>query len=131
MKWSDGLIEDNRTIVEILKEAKSVIENPENWCQGDLYQREDGSYATTPYDKGVCRYCSIGAVYKAIPFGHSGAGEYRRAATNFLERAIDLRSKNGGAYRVVDFNDTNPHSEVMEMWNDAIRIAEEDHESNI
>lgn len=131
MKWSDGLVEDNRTIVEILQEAKELISNPENWCQGDLYQREDGSPVTTAHAESICRYCSVGAIYKTVPWGNTNAGKNHWSVMSYLERAIDLRSKVSRSHEIVDFNDTNPHSEVMKMWDDAIRIAKEDYESNI
>lgn len=131
MKWSDGLVEDKRTIVEILLEAKSIIENPDNWCQGGLYQREDGSYAATAYEKGVCRFCSIGAIHKVVPWGRGKTLENIRKAITYLNRAIDLNSHGPFGAAIGTFNDMNPHEVVMEMWDDAIRIAEEENESNI
>lgn len=131
MKWSDGLVEDNRTIVEILKEAKNVIENPENWCQGVLYQREDGSSAISAHGAGVCRFCSIGAIHKVVPWGRGKTSENIRKAITYLNRAIDLNSHGPFGATIGTFNDTNPHSEVMKMWDDAIRIAKGEHESNI
>lgn len=131
MKWSDGLVEDHRTIVEILQEANKLIEHPDNWCQGYLYQRGDGSLSTYASDPEICKYCSLGAINKIVPHGIMGVIATRRKAINYLERAISLRTKVSYMIDITAFNDANCHDEVMRMWNDAIQIAKEEHESNI
>jgi hypothetical protein len=85
---------------EALVKAKSLIDTPEKWIQGD---------AKVKYADGSCRYCSVGAIYEI----NSKGMVYLRSA---------LININGGD-SVATYNDNHTHEEVMALWDKAIELA--------
>lgn len=122
MKWSDGLRKEDRTPAEIIQDAKKLIENPDNWCQGDLAQMEDSRSAASVVF--ACKFCSLGALHKAIPYGTIDARKTRMEMITILNKAIIKRL--GYFVTIADYNDNHSHEEVMKMWDCAIKIAKKE-----
>lgn len=100
---------------EILKEAKKLIENPENWTQH--------AYARTKHDQIIhvnsplaCKFCSLGAVEYLCDSNWSDT-----PAVMFLAKAAD------GPIGL--YNDNHTHEEVMQAWDKAIALAEQAEEA--
>lgn len=94
------------TTVEILKAARKLIEKPENWTKGEYYR---------PTENGYC-YCAIGALAEAAGVDPDGEVPGER------ELANALGSEN--LWKVVEFNDSHTHSEVLDLFSKAIAAAE-------
>ncbi len=97
---------------EILKKAREVIINPENWTQEAWARDKEGIPVDERSSYAVC-FCSMGALTKAGSID-AGSDEYNylRAATDYI----------GIAY----FNDSSTHPEVIEAFDKAIALAEKD-----
>lgn len=102
---------------EILIAAKALIDQPEKWTQHHAARNADGEQssfnpATKEFTGAVC-YCSWGALYaveKLMP------ATYSDAWNTLCDSAI----------APISFNDAHgrKHSEVMAMYDKAIRLAE-------
>lgn len=97
-------------IYETLVAAKKLIENPENWLQGEYCNGKD-------IDVSTC-FCSIGAVKKVL--GHAALSSDRNPATEALGAGF------GGFSYIAIYNDFHSHAEVMAMWDKAIEKAKEE-----
>lgn len=93
---------------EILIKAKEVIANPENWIQGSYAIDKDNNTAYG-FNKNTVCFCSIGAIQKVL-----GSNKLNKAE-NFLREAAGCN--------IVEYNDEHTHSEVMEVWDKAIKNA--------
>lgn len=107
---------------EILRAAKAVIENPENWIQG-MYARKDRNGPRADhllgFDEGATCWCSVGALQKVK------GDEFIYPLERRLSDAA--RALVGGLVEsAVHFNDNNPHYKVMRMFDVAIATAEEE-----
>ena len=100
-------------VSKVLINAKSLIEDPIRWTQGaharNSVNKPTGSISVT----AIC-FCSLGALNRTL--AKEGLG-----GDIFLEAELLL----GGAmgYDVAGFNDSATHSEVMEAWDFAIKLA--------
>lgn len=110
---------NNEKISEILTAAKAVIQDPVNWIRNDFAWDMHGNSLDdgTAHD-AVC-FCSLGALQKITQHqsGDSTDVPYYQAV-DYLYQAV------GG--NVVEFNDIHTHEEVMNAWDKAIALAEED-----
>lgn len=100
---------------ELLKDAKQVISKPENWTQG-VYARDSDDKEIRPERTDACKFCMYGALRR------NGGGFF--SATEFLLLAV----KEQCATDIVSYNDDpdRKHEEVMEVFDKAIKLAEED-----
>lgn len=87
-----------KTAKQILIAARQLIESPEQWIQGALYQ---------PGDK--C--CSVGAVFSAS----KAVEDHDQCERAFAALEIGIPS-GGFSY----FNDTHTHAEVLAKFDEAI-----------
>lgn len=105
---------------EVLRAAKALIENPENWTQ-NMYGRhtKTSKRHLMGFDEAATCWCSVGALQKVA--GHeevyhleSRLGEAARLIANTVEE------------NAVHFNDNRSHAEVMHMFDLAIERAEKE-----
>lgn len=116
-------------ISEFLIGSKDVISHEDHWCQNISSKTIDGSsicYA----DSEAYSFCSLGAIAKfCLSIGYNFLEDDFKLvarATDYLSRmsrAID------GTQGYITFNDTHSHSEVMELWDEAIALALKDESS--
>lgn len=108
-------MEQNEQIKVVLTEARKLITDPENWCQGSFHQvNEDGEWS----------HCAWGAV-EAVVYGRHGQkplrtkqpSVIRERATTALSDAIEARGRN---ISIGVFNDTTTHQEVLALFDEAI-----------
>jgi hypothetical protein len=115
---------------QILIEAKALIADPANWCQGDFAQDKDGFSVGALSERAACR-CSLGAVGCAAgidPNGHSP--ELAPIITSLDQAAFKLVHQNAEEWdgtSIVDLNDGDesvtdmtPHEAVMAAFDLAI-----------
>ena len=100
----------NRDNVKVLKDARDLISDRRRWTQGQYAVSRDGkSVFISPANKDAYAFCSIGACLRV--------GGY---VPSYLEHA----AKNRGYFQLWEANDSMKHAEVLEMFDEAIRLAE-------
>jgi Asp-tRNA(Asn)/Glu-tRNA(Gln) amidotransferase A subunit family amidase len=104
--------------LEILIEARRLIESPDNWTIQEFARDRNGHIAPVASEAAVC-FCALGAIARAAKI-EAGAA-CRSPAAEALLSAIGT-SKRVGA--VSDFNDTRSHPEVLALFDRAIKAAE-------
>lgn len=95
---------------EILRAAKKLIENENNWIKG-AFALDDEDNEVLGNDKKACKFCSLGAL--------QCVQNTRELPSLYLRDAANTTS-------VSRFNDDHSHQEVMEMFDKAIALAEKD-----
>lgn len=98
---------------EILKQAKQLIINPQNWMQGDWCN-----------DNQTC-FCGLGAVTRVVspnfdiyPGSTDGPDNYLRLA------ALKLDPNHDADTTFEPYNDSHTHEEVLHAFDVAIQLAE-------
>lgn len=106
---------------EILIKAKSLIDTPQKWTQGEYAKSEKGRRVQPTSPRATC-FCSVGAVLRAT----GSKDEFFWMIDNEQrEEAIDILSEAMNVEHVPLFNDTHTHAEVMAAWDEAIKLAKE------
>lgn len=59
--------------IEILKEVRAILDNPENWIKGAFARNSEGYVVNASSDDATC-FCSLGAVRKACNNKINAAG---------------------------------------------------------
>ena len=100
--------------IDVLKNAKAVIADPQNWCQGHLATDNKGNEVDTTNEKATC-FCALGALYKS--FDKLGNWNY-----DALQAMNDVVQMNSDYDTITAFNDETDrkHSDVVRMFNKAI-----------
>lgn len=102
----------------ILRQAKSLIEDKSKWCR-NAYAFTESGLRTTGYDADACKFCSIGALQRVLPLGTGGA------PAEFTEAVVTLDRATEGSL-IHTYNDNHTHAEVMRLWDNAISLAEKE-----
>lgn len=108
---------------DILRSAKKLIENPENWCKG-VYAKNSCGKTVSYLSPDATSWCAMGAILKMGGSEH----EYRLLCTAALgmPRCLAFTSING-SYSAASLNDACGHEVVMTMFDQAIFMAESEH----
>lgn len=105
---------------EILIKAKEAIANPENWIQGYYaFDKDRSPVGRGTHPSAVC-FCSIGALQKVVGYSDDASKEFLNARK---VREVTKVLTIAAGVAIVDYNDTHDHSEVMEVWDKAIKSA--------
>jgi len=99
-----------KTLVDVLVEARSLIECPRWWTRDDLARDCNGVRVNPSGPRAYC-WCALGAIVRAAGPGLS----QRRAAALLFRRVIDGD--------IVTFNDASNHAEVLAKFDEAIALA--------
>lgn len=101
------------TTLQILKEARLLISDPERWTKG-TFARNSENDPVLPDDKQAVCWCAVGSVGKVCETDSEGFGK----VTNELSLIV-------APDFIGDFNDTHSHPEVLAMFDKAITKLEE------
>lgn len=96
---------------EILKKARELIKDPENWTQKACARDKYGYEVEVDSKEAYC-FCTIGAIAKVS--GRSTDGDARNV----------LRDIIGGSRSIANFNDGHTHPQVLDVFDRAIALAE-------
>jgi len=96
-------------VSELLKQAKSLIEDEEHWCCG-VFARDKSGNPCTPRSQKAVAWCSTGAL------------QNKSFSEVYAEARLLLRKHMGMS--VIQFNDSHTHEEVIKAWDAAIQEAE-------
>ena len=97
-----------KSVADVLREARKLIEKPEAWAQGESARDASGRRVPIQDPKAVC-FCAVGAIWKVSHESHSDA---RRALAQVVGNAVAF------------FNDSHTHAEVLAAFDAAISRAE-------
>lgn len=101
---------------ELLERAKAKISNPDSWIQGTYAQNAEGMRVGFS-NAAACKFCSEGALLNVcVEESDSLVLENQMTARRILDQVTG---------HTVAWNDApgRSHSEVMEMFDEAIAIA--------
>ena len=105
------------TILETLIAARSLIADESRWCIGSNARSFKGDKLIDAQDPQAATWCAVGALLKVVPSGDFAAAE---EALFFLHNvAHDYFGEIPSSV-----NDLHGHSEVMRMYDKAIRILQ-------
>lgn len=109
--------EQTRQIWRVLRFARALIADKDNWATGWMAYNMAGEQ-TPPESVTACRFCALGAVYRAAKeLKHK---ELRSEALNLLS----FEAKRLFAMRLDQMNDVMGHKAVMKVFDAAIeRLA--------
>lgn len=105
-----------------MTEAKRVIEDPANWTTGWFAKDEFGTMVDSLSENATC-FCSLGALER---YAKRELEEDLVGGVRSLSREAQHRLECVMGMAVEDFNDYHTHSEVMTMWDEAIKMAVEE-----
>jgi len=94
-------------VSELLKQAKSLIEDEEHWCCG-VFARDKSGNPCTPRSQKAVAWCSTGAL--------------QNKSFSDVHARLLLRKHMGMS--IIQFNDSHTHEEVIKAWDAAIQEAE-------
>jgi hypothetical protein len=108
-----------RTTASVLRAARTRIENPRRWCQGAFAAR--GVLIVKPASKRATRWCAIGAVHAELG---TDPGDLSDVPSPVLAALWDAAKAlySEGTWMV---NDTHSHDDILRVFDEAIRLAEE------
>jgi len=119
-------------LLKLMKESYSVIKDEARWCTKCMAQDKEG-LPVPVFDKKAYRWCSYGILCKKnkeLRIKGITTPETLWEAEKYLRDSVvslDERDVPGMAY--TEFNDSNIHSRVMQMWKLAIsRVTEDQYE---
>lgn len=101
---------------EILRKGKAVIELEDNWTQRWLARDMHGK-ETSPHKADAWQFDSFGALTVVQNLYHL---QDVQKAFFYLSQAM--------GNRIMTYNDTHTHKEVMFAWDMAVQIAERDND---
>lgn len=108
----------SETIAGALKDAKAVIDKPENWCR-ETYARDAEGEGAEPYDPEAVCWCSLGALHVACGPTNQVLADLCAA---HLHRAAEMET-DGEYFSIDDANDALEHAALMKIWDRAIEMA--------
>lgn len=123
-------------VVQLLRNARALIADPEHWTKGAYARTAEGSVAYTQptvvytrleekddfeEERIPCKWCALGAVY-ASTYWPNFILEHAEKAKRFLNTASDEQRG------VIAYNDDprTTHAGVLAMYDRAIVLAERD-----
>lgn len=109
------------TLAQDLRAAKALIDSTEKWTQ-KVYARDAQGIPVEDWSQRATCFCSIGAVWRSVlKPSRDGSPDYVFGKAG---KMIDALSQVVDENRIIHFNDSHTHAEVMEVWDKAIALAE-------
>jgi len=110
----------------ILKSARDIIAQEENWCQGFYCRKANGDYISLCLWKSANQFCPYGALYVA-----STEDGTRKMNTEIVEKAARFltehipRPRKTTFHSLTEYNDEHTHDEMLTVFDLAIKSLEE------
>ena len=108
-------------VVQVLKEARRLIERPEHWTQGARARNKRGRMLIRPEGPTAVQWCARGALMRVT--GGTLSNDFWDASS-FLHNIANAIT--GGTCGASGYNDTRTHSEVLALFDAAIAAAEQE-----
>lgn len=98
--------------LEVLKEARKLIETPTQWTQNTL-ARDVNGHATDLFSGDAVCYCAVGAI-ETVNGGNAGYEAHIALGATVSKKLCSF----------AEYNDTHSHAEVLAVWDETIRRLE-------
>ena len=105
--------------LRILTEARELIKDPKNWTQGSCARDMDNLPVSYTLESAYS-FCARGAIFKATDIVKS---EVPTDAMGYLTSALLIITK-GATTFIPGYNDSHEHSQVLALFDKAIKLAE-------
>lgn len=109
--------------VQILKEARALIADEENWTQGDYAQDKDGNQTMPSLSEATC-FCAVGAIHRVGRIKLSQSVPLDIISVLAIDEAVDRTDVGISESAIIGFNDTHTHADVLALFDRAIARAE-------
>jgi len=111
------------SVLDVLRTARGLIENPENWTKGEIARNSDGKICAADGRGAVC-WCSVGAVDRAWLRSENTDYSVQHQALTLLDR-LSGREDTEYCRPVAAFNDSpeTTHADVLALFDHAIAEA--------
>lgn len=109
----------------ILTEARDLIAEEGRWCQGEEAMNVCQSSVDALSPEATC-WCSYGAIVVAASTEKRFSEPQGWAAVVSLSKAMGSQAMHPGGSKIVDFNDSSTHEEVVAAFNKAIDSCNDD-----
>jgi hypothetical protein len=106
------VVMSNPLKVQIVEKARSLIEDEQHWCRGEL-ARDVDAHSVCPTDSRAVRRCALGALIAAayqLTNDHSQAHEIAISAVRPLF----------GTATLVNINDVRGHAAVLALFDEVV-----------
>lgn len=107
----------------LLRRARRLIELREHWVQRDIAQDITGEGLSTPHSPTAAKFCAIGALCRAASPSYEDSVDQAVALLARIVRSLVRVDAGGNDEIVVEFNDSHSHSEVLELFDLAVRCV--------
>lgn len=111
---------ENEYIIDVLIRAKKIITDPSNWTT-EAFARDTNDFCTGVSDPDAIKFCSSGAIEKALWQIHGDSDE-KKVYGNLVKvfqymnmTCLMLRKET-----FINFNDKYTHEEVLDLFDEAI-----------
>ena len=123
--------------VDVLENARKLIERPESWVQGAMACDNEGNY-TSVSSWSACGYCAAGAVTAAaiaLAGGRLGCDGYNTDMTNelyldseeLLMEVLMQDPDNRTYLTMFNDHDSTTHQKVIDLFDEVIELARRKH----
>jgi hypothetical protein len=107
----------------LLRRARRLIESREHWVQRDIAQDITGESLSAPHSPTAAKFCAIGALCRAASPSDEDSVDQAIAVLAHIVRSLVGVDGGSNDEIVVEFNDSYPHGEVIELFELAIRCV--------
>jgi hypothetical protein len=98
--------------LQIIENARAIIQDERHWCRGDLARDQDGS-SIDATDSRAIRRCALGALVSAA---YQLTNDHRQA----YDLAINALRPTCGSATLVRVNDIRGHAAVLTLLDEAL-----------
>lgn len=119
-----------KSTLATLIEARRIVSLPESWTKGVNCRDKDGEPLALATSRRACRWCVVGAVYRAGAKATSGSVFDDVEAIRLLSKVIAPNgnpNESADLNTVASFNDAErtTHQDVIGLFNKAIALQQE------
>lgn len=108
----------NTKAVDLLREARALISDPDKWTQGTLARNAYGSEVAS-YSHDACKWCVAGAMLRV-----ADSNDVPYSTELSAHSALVLASRElFGSSAIEEVNDTRTHADVLALFDRAIELA--------
>jgi len=107
----------NTEAIDLLREARALISDPDKWTQGTLARNAYGS-EVAHYSPDACKWCAVGAISR-VAASNNASYETEMSAYSALVQASRILFDSDA---VGEVNDTHTHADVLALFDRAIEL---------
>lgn len=107
----------NTEVMDLLREARALISDPDKWTQGALARNAHGS-EVAHYSPDACKWCAVGAISRVAASNNASYDTEMSAYSSLVQASRRLFYSDA----VGEVNDTHSHTDVLALFDRAIEL---------